>query len=500
MEISQEKNNTTTTTIAFNNLSDDSLQAHHNSGNIADEEIQNRFVHDKSPETGEISEETAFKNLNLEERDSKSQEKTVATGEDVDEVKLYSDVYDDEMYQKEMIDNGIEGSEHRGDDDSDVNLTVQPDENDNPEEGVNREEEVVSLLASNSGKYRRPTFPVRLDAEDCAFYIRNGTCKFGSSCKFNHPPWRKNQAANDRRKEASTDRPGQTECKYHMKAGGCKYGNTCRYNHSGGRAPIAPILQFNFLGLPIRLEEKDCHYYMCNGTCKYGSNCMFNHPDPSAQGSEPHSGYSTNGFLPLQGVSQPSVSSWSSARALNETGPMPIMFSPTQLSTSAQWGGYQATSAYPTAAGDRSLSGQAGFALNNSPMAETTNSLMYNKQPQIVPDEYPERPGLPECSYFMKTGQCKYRSACKFHHPKNNQTIPNITSSGVLSEKGLPQRPEKPICTHYGRYGICKYGPACKYDHPVNYTPSASMTGHVPPSTTVGSASGSGVGDGIPRV
>ncbi|KAJ0753361.1 putative transcription factor C3H family [Helianthus annuus] len=33
-----------------------------------------------------------------------------------------------------------------------------------------------------TGKY-----PTRPDAQDCSFFIRTGTCKFGSSCKFNHP-------------------------------------------------------------------------------------------------------------------------------------------------------------------------------------------------------------------------------------------------------------------------------------------------------------------------
>ncbi|KAJ0753376.1 putative transcription factor C3H family [Helianthus annuus] len=35
---------------------------------------------------------------------------------------------------------------------------------------------------ASTGKY-----PTRPDAEDCSFFVRTGTCKFGSSCKFNHP-------------------------------------------------------------------------------------------------------------------------------------------------------------------------------------------------------------------------------------------------------------------------------------------------------------------------
>lgn len=40
---------------------------------------------------------------------------------------------------------------------------------------------------------RMMVYPVRPDAEDCSFYIRTGSCKYGSSCKFNHPVRRKLQ-------------------------------------------------------------------------------------------------------------------------------------------------------------------------------------------------------------------------------------------------------------------------------------------------------------------
>lgn len=40
---------------------------------------------------------------------------------------------------------------------------------------------------------KRYPYPVRPEAEDCAFYMKTGTCKFGANCKFNHPVRRKNQ-------------------------------------------------------------------------------------------------------------------------------------------------------------------------------------------------------------------------------------------------------------------------------------------------------------------
>lgn len=39
---------------------------------------------------------------------------------------------------------------------------------------------------------------------------------------------------------------------FYLRTGGCKFGNACRYNHTRPRALTSPILELNFLGLPIR--------------------------------------------------------------------------------------------------------------------------------------------------------------------------------------------------------------------------------------------------------
>ena len=44
-----------------------------------------------------------------------------------------------------------------------------------------------------NSKRHQYQYPVRPEAEDCAFYLKTGTCKFASNCKFNHPVRRKNQ-------------------------------------------------------------------------------------------------------------------------------------------------------------------------------------------------------------------------------------------------------------------------------------------------------------------
>ncbi|XVF54612.1 hypothetical protein PTKIN_Ptkin05aG0195800 [Pterospermum kingtungense] len=356
-------------------------------------------------------------------------------------------------------------------------------------EEVEVDEEIDSGIDGENVKKdggRRSQFPVRPDAEDCAYYMKTGFCKFESHCKFNHPLRRKNQVVKEKVKEQdeSTEKPSQTECKYYLRTGGCKFGKACRYSHSRAKSSS---LEFNFLGLPIRQGEKECPYYMRNGSCKYGANCRFNHPDPKSAGAcDPPSGYGNGGSVSSQAASQVNVTSWSSPRTLNETAAyMPIMFSPTQgvPPPNPEWNGYQTTVYPPPPPPERSLHPTPAYIMSN-PSNETN---VYNHhQPQMVVDGYPERPGQPECSYFLKTGDCKFKSNCKYHHPKNRVAKP--AAPFALSDKGLPLRPDQSICSHYSRYGICKFGPACKFDHSIQAAPSTVSGQDQPPPFSNSSA------------
>lgn len=89
----------------------------------------------------------------------------------------------------------------------------------------------------------------------------------------------------------------------------------------------------------------------------------------------------------------------------------------------------------PVYLSERIMHPSSTYVVNN-PTVETNVYVPHQKQ---MPFEvYPERPGEPECSFFLKTGDCKFKSNCKFHHPKNrNARLPPCN----LSDKGLPLRP-----------------------------------------------------------
>ncbi|XP_066357760.1 zinc finger CCCH domain-containing protein 65-like isoform X1 [Miscanthus floridulus] len=291
------------------------------------------------------------------------------------------------------------------------------------------------------------------------------------------------KGAKDKRKETFAEGNAQEECKYYSTPGGCKFGKACKYLHREGKEGKTEVekAELNFLGLPLRPGEKECPYYMRTGSCKFATNCKFHHPDPTNAPSKEPGLQHENADTPLQNVqgsSQPSLQIWPDQRTLNEQhvpflAPAPSygggMVPPQGMYPSPDWSGYHQVPLNPYY--------PPGVPFPHFPAAHM-NHPMYkaadipgNQPPPS--DEYPERPGQPECQHFIKSGFCKYRMKCRFHHPRSRQSAP-LTG---LSPIGLPIKPDQPVCTYYGRYGFCKYGPACMFNHPFNFGPPVPAAG-----------------------
>ncbi|CAI9283359.1 unnamed protein product [Lactuca saligna] len=124
--------------------------------------------------------------------------------------------------------------------------------------------------------------PIRPDAENCSFFIRTGTCRFGRMCRFNHPVSTKIYV--DRGKSniigagSSSKSLSRIPCKFYQ-IGHCKYGESCRFNHSKSE-PENSLPRLNVLGFPERLGCENCSFYMRTGVCGYGASCKFHHPPP----------------------------------------------------------------------------------------------------------------------------------------------------------------------------------------------------------------------------
>lgn len=80
------------------------------------------------------------------------------------------------------------------------------------------------------------------DPRVCQFFVKNGSCAYGSSCKFQHPlelapPVFYNSFGLPRRS-------GEPPCKFFLKYRRCAYGHTCRYDHPEIRG-ILPHQQYD---------------------------------------------------------------------------------------------------------------------------------------------------------------------------------------------------------------------------------------------------------------
>ncbi|XP_057548802.1 zinc finger CCCH domain-containing protein 67 [Amaranthus tricolor] len=439
--LSIHQNNLQITSVESDSPSSPSLDHdHHQSSESVGGELTSLSIHDTKVEADDNGEGDCDRRSEDREDENNEEEK----GEIEDESK------------NEERENGVE------------------EEGNGEIENVIKNEEREKDLSRRKSNNNTSRFPLRPDAEDCSFFVRNGTCKFGMNCKFNHPSnHRKYQGVKVKVKEESAESASQKvkendeslqkeqiDCKYFDRPGGCKFGKACKFNHS---RKTNSTFTLNFMGLPIRPGEKECPFYMRNGSCKFAANCRFNHPDPtSIGGPDALPKYGNGGSVYSPNASQSNKPSWSPPPALNESPPyVSIIFPPTQgVPMQPEWNAYQAQVYQP----QRSM---------HLPPTYTMNNQLPERPEQMLGDDFPERPGQPECSYFVKNGNCKYKSACKFHHPKR---VMAVSPSCHLSDLGLPLRPGENVCSYYSRYGICKYGPACKYDHPINHVHSPDLS------------------------
>ncbi|CAA6663458.1 unnamed protein product [Spirodela intermedia] len=224
---------------------------------------------------------------------------------------------------------------------------------------------------------------------------------------------------------------------------------------------------------------------MKNGNCKFGVACKFHHPQPAfTSAHEPAYPFYPSLLSPYQ---LSTMASWQGARTLPLSsgsyvpGPYGPVFIPTETIPVPGWGPYvltQCASREPPTDEEGSL---YGLSHQLSPSAPAYRRTYQPAPPFSSPPNngqreqlLPERPDQPECQYYKKTGQCKFGSTCKFHHPPE-KIIPK--ASYFLNPVGLPLRPGAPYCIFFAQHGVCKFGPSCKFDHPMgtlSYSPSTS--------------------------
>ncbi|KAL2922780.1 Zinc finger CCCH domain-containing protein 32 [Bienertia sinuspersici] len=350
------------------------------------------------------------------------------------------------------------------------------------------------------------SYPERPGEPDCIYYLRTGFCGYADRCRFNHPPDRSSSAVFGSGRVSSGDYPeraGQPFCQYYMRTGSCKFGSSCKYHHPRQGASTVSPFSLNMYGYPLRPGEKECTYYIKTGKCKFGMTCKFHHPHPSnmvVPSAVPPAAplaSPTMYTMPTSAHPQPygmvtATGNWPVGRppmmaGQYVQGPYGPMLLPPGVLPFPTWAPYPGT-APVTNPNTQSMGVDQFYGL----MSLSSSAPAYTGPYQAIlssagvsssttkEHSYPQRPGQLECQHYIKTGDCKYGSSCKYHHP-SEWVVPETNST--LSPMGLPLRPGTPTCSYYAQHGVCRFGTTCKFDHPLgslSYSPSASSLSDMP--------------------
>ncbi|KAK4372556.1 hypothetical protein RND71_007940 [Anisodus tanguticus] len=337
-------------------------------------------------------------------------------------------------------------------------------------------------------------YPERPNEPDCIYYLRTGFCGYGARCRFNHPRDRASVLGAMRATGGEyPERVGQPVCQYYIRTGMCKFGASCKYHHprQGGGSP-APVTA-NIYGYPLRPGEKECSYYVKTGQCKFGITCKFNHPHPAGEQVPAPAAVLAPHIYPT--VQSPSVQSAQQYGVVSGNCPVArptllpgfpgtygSMLLPPGMVPLPGWTPYPApVSPVPSSRTQPAAAAGPIYGLSQlSPSAPAYTGPYLSVPSSAGPSSssqkehaFPERPGQSECQYYMKYGDCKYGSSCRYHHPPEWS---GPKTSFILNAMGLPLRPGAPICSHYAQNGICKFGPSCKFDHPMGMSYSLSAS------------------------
>ena len=68
----------------------------------------------------------------------------------------------------------------------------------------------------------------------------------------------------------------QKVCAFFVQHGSCAFGSKCKFSHP---IELAPVVEYNTVGLPRRYGQPACRYYVHTGRCSYGYTCKYDHPE-----------------------------------------------------------------------------------------------------------------------------------------------------------------------------------------------------------------------------
>ncbi|GAQ85257.1 hypothetical protein KFL_002260130 [Klebsormidium nitens] len=268
-------------------------------------------------------------------------------------------------------------------------------------------------------------------------------------------------------------RPGEQKCSFYMRTGKCSYGSDCKFDHPAWVPPEGiPGWKEEEGEFPQRPGQPHCAYFLKNGTCKFGSTCKFDHP-----GAKPFAGRSV-AAAPVERLGLRS-DVFGTTAPMNSKG-LPLRPSEPLCQFFRKTGdckyGVLCKFDHPEP-GSSKRKRASDDDLQDVPLYAVLPGSSYagNAAPPARAVALPQRPGQPECAYYIRTGTCQYGATCKYNHPlplskRTEQTKAKPAKASPpaagLTPAGLPRRPGATLCAYYMKTGLCKYAPDCKFDHP----------------------------------
>mmetsp|Transcript_28727 Transcript_28727/g.50545 ORF Transcript_28727/g.50545 Transcript_28727/m.50545 type:complete len:425 (-) Transcript_28727:396-1670(-) len=306
--------------------------------------------------------------------------------------------------------------------------------------------------------------PLRTGCKPCTYYEKTGRCNYGAECRWDHPEEviqkMSEEAANvSVNSKGYPLRPDVETCKYYSQWGTCSFGKTCRWNHPDGIQGTHTASAVNSGGLPIRPEEKVCVYYVKTGTCKFAQTCKFNHPEVVTEEMKAEALAQSENKQDYANGAGPQIGA--TMQPAENYGALPT----NEKGHPSRPGAPECTFYLKTGNCKFGLGCKFDHPFNIAPNpaagVQGGGQTGYGKTPDGYNSKgYPVRYGEPECQYFMKSGECKFGQTCRFNHPEH-------AAVGVmLNSKGYPMRPGFPACQFFTKTGECKFGQTCKFDHP----------------------------------
>jgi nucleoporin NUP42 len=284
----------------------------------------------------------------------------------------------------------------------------------------------TSASASSSSSHRA-----------CTNWARDGTCRFGSSCKFSHSSkggeggGGGGSGFGHARQSSSQQGFGRVGV-----AGG--FGNqNNNYNNGGGGGGGfgSGVKKSHQQSQDSSASSKSCTNWTQTGSCRFGSKCKFNHSTPTSSFG---GGVTSFGAFAGSNMQSSSQSTFGRSTDFGTVGGLSLQ------------GGHAVHGA--------STFGRSGTAFGGSSnVPQQSQSSSISRSP---------------CTNWVTSGNCRFGSRCKFSHSSNGE--------GSNLQQISPSR--SPPCRSWDRDGSCRFGSNCRFVHAtrdaeMDYGDNSSVSG-----------------------